>query len=367
MSTYTDLLDDIEPKLSDNYIITSVIEKHRVAKRKKIRNLSISVFVLTILATMTLTVGAVNDWDYNRLLQRVFNGNQIVGDSIEKEISYRIVNNTYDGFTFKLSGLYADDESLFLIIEITSEKPVFNESYEARGSLLSTLALVSDSTGSETAQVTDFTMNDFHYYIIDETRMVVVNFFAEPSLTLNPAPDELTSNTYPYHEAVANGREFTLIFGDASHTDLFSSTYTGLPLKGGGAEVRFTIDAFNEQNVLMMYPDISLENGDVLKEIRLTPFSIIVRFDGVAQNILAYTDDYGWVTEISILMNDGTQKSLEMLNNDGGLLRSLSGGYHADSENHSWIASFHHNRLLDLDEVAAVVIYKIEIPVNRIR
>jgi len=365
MSTYTDLIDDIKPQLSDESVIASVLAKNQIVKRKRIRNISVSVFVLTVFATMTLTVGAVNDWNYASLIQRIFNNNQIVADSIDNETSYRVTNNTYEGFTFELSGLYADEESLLLIVEITSDKPVFNESYAARGSLFSTLVMISNSTGLEIAYTANFTVNDFQFYVINENRIILVNVFAEPKNPVEFTYDEHTSNVFQYNKAVLEGKEFTLLFGDASHSDIFSKSFNGLPLKGGGAEVRFTIDAFNDQNVIMFYPDISFGINEVVKEIRLTPFSIIVRFEGIANSLDSeYVENYGWMTKIAILMNDGNLIPLEMMNNEGGLLRHISYGYHANYENHSWIASFHHDKLLDLNEVQAVVLDGIEINVN---
>jgi len=365
MSTYTDLLNDIEPKASNEAVIDSIIDKSRIIKRKKIRNLSVTVIVLTMFMAMTITVGAVNDWDYTSLLQRIFNNNQIIADSIENNVNYRVVNNTYDGITFELTGLYADKESLLLVVDITSDKPIFSESKDARGgSLISSLIIASESPDPSIPIMPNFSMNDISYYILDDTRMVAVVFFAEQFIIEYPFPEGTTSYIYPFHEAVAKGKEFALLFGDNTFGN--NPHVHGLPLDGGNAEVRFTVDSIDERNSILLSPDLTLADNVLLKEIRLTPFSLVARFDGTTGNLgngFFHTND-GWETDISLLMSDGEVKPLEYLNNGSGLLNSFSGGSHADYENHSWVASFNHAQLLDLDEVVAIIFYDIEIPVR---
>ena len=118
-------------------------------------------------------------------------------------------------------------------------------------------------------------------------------------------------------------------------------------------------------NIIMLYPNISLDVNETIKEIRLTPFSIIVRFEGPTNLLeMEYIEDYGWTTKVAILMNDGKLVPLEMMKNESGLLRHISYGYHADYENHSWIGSFHHDKLLDLNEISAVVLDGVVFAVN---
>jgi len=361
MNTYNDLINDLEPASSERDVVTAIIDKNRMLKRKKVRSIYVSVIVIAILTTMTITVGAVNDWNYTNLLQNVFDNNQIVAESIENETNYRVVNNTYDGITFELAALYTDIESLFLIVDIISEKPVFNESDTVAGSLLSTLVLISDSPGRPDFTVPDFMVNDFSFYLIDETRMIAVFFFAEP-LSDDVLFANQVSHVSSFREAVEAGREFALLFG---HTNF--SGHSGLPLKGGGAEVRFIIDSMDGHNVILMNPDLQLESDLILKEIRITPFSIVIRFDGVVEKLdkdIFYYDN-GWKTDISILMDNGEIKALDMLDNNGGWLRSMSSGFLADYENHSFFATFNHDRLLALDNVAAIIFKGVEIPVTR--
>ena len=370
MSTYTELLDDIEPKSSDEAIIASVLEKNRIIKRKKIRNLTVSGVVLTLFMAMTITVGAVNDWDYAAVLQRVFNDNRIVADSLETEINYSVVNNTYDGIDFELIGLYADEDSLFLVVEITSEKPVFKEPlYVTGGSLLSSLILLPERAGSEVVQLTDFTVNEFSYYVIDETRMIAVSFFAETIGGDHLANTAESSNVFPFTEAIATGRELTLLFGDALYYDAFKQESFGLPIGvDGGAELRFTVDAMHKQDVILLYPDVPLRNVAVLKELIITPFSFLARFEGNGILAITYTHDGGIITNIHVKKSDGEIIPFERWSGGSkrGLLSSFSIGYHgADYENHSWFATFQHDMLLVIDDIVAVVIDDTEIPIIR--
>jgi len=356
MSTYTDLIDDIEPKSSDDIIIASVLEKNRIIKRKKIRNLSVSAFVLTIFMAMTITVGAVNDWDYTAVLRGIFNDNPIVADSMENDINFRVVNNTYDGITFDLTGLHADNESLFLVVDINSETPRFIEPLGIiGGSALQPLILAPESSGSELLYVNSpervgFTMGDYRYYVIDETRMIAVIYLGESIQSVDP--DIYVSYVHPFHEAVASGREFILLIGEISLDD--GPDYSGLYLSGGSAELRFTVDEIDDKNVLLVNPHLplgkdSLGNDAFLREIRITPFSMILRFDGLT----------GYVGKnVSLLMKDGGIIPLDHISHGFGI------GYFTDYENHSWATGFHHNKLLDLDEIVAVIFNGTEIPIG---
>jgi len=359
MSTYTDLIDDIEPRSSNEAIIASVIEKNRIIKRRKIRNLSVSAFVLTIFMAMTITVGAVNDWDYSAVLRRVFNNNPFVANSMENDINYEITNNTYDDITFELTGLYADDESLFLIVDIKAEKPKFTEDDAMHvGNAPSSLVLISEISGSESVYYTDFSSSDFSYHFIDETRMIAVIFFTEPI-----SDGGAITNVFPIKEAVATGREFTLLFGNTTLSDAHS-----LPLSGGGAEVRFTVDEINKQGSIKLNPDVSLRGVAILSELKITPFSFLARFEGNGIGAITYTHDSGVITKIQVMMSDGERIPLDYWGGGSkrGLLRSFSIGYLGhDNERHGWAGSFQHDMLLDIDEIIAVIIDDTVIPVIR--
>ena len=352
MSTYTDLIDDIEPTSSDEAVIASVLNKNRIVKRRKVRNLAISAFIVTIFAAMTITVGAVNDWDYTAVMQRIFNDNPVVAGSMEGNANYRVINNTYDGITFELTGIYADDESLFMIVEINSEKPIFAEPLRVNGgSALRALLLAPDSPQSDQLYTNwpdrvGFTMSDFRYHVIDETRKIAAIYLGESRPFQVPAG--MTSSVHPFHEAAASSREFVLLFGDIMLPD--GPDYSGLYLSGGSAELRFTVDAIDKQNVILINRDLPSVYNGLLKEIRITPFSLIIRFDGLSVPAEEYVD---------IVMKDGEIIPLRSISAGFGM------GFLSDYENHTWAATFHHDQLLNLDEVAAVIFNGIEIPVVR--
>ncbi|MCL2628353.1 MAG: hypothetical protein FWD44_06640 [Oscillospiraceae bacterium] len=342
MNTYNELLSNIKSASSDEDVVSAVLSKSRKIKRRKTRFAFASVLIFTTLAVSTLTVGAVNDWDYTTVLQRIFTNNQTVAESMESDINYKIVNNTYKDITFELSALYTDTNSLFMIVDVISEKPMFYEHLEfGGGSIPSILKLVPGGQA-------DLPINDFSCYVVDENRMIVVFFFTK-IITAGEHPDYTGYVLYPIalSEAVEDGREFALLFGKG-----------GFSLSGGSAELRFTIDKISEQNNIVLNPDLPLENGNVLKEARITPFNIVLSYE-------KETVDKTWVEKISIIMKDGEERKLDAWSYDEGWAKSISGGHFSEYENYSWIAFFHHDKLLDLDEVATIVFDGTPFPIVR--
>jgi len=366
MNTYNDLLNDLELTSSDEAVVSAVLNKNNTIKRRKIHRAVVSVIIIVVLATSTITAGAVNDWDYAALLQRIFNNNQTVADSISGDINFSVVNNTYDGITFEVSALYADMDSLFIVVEISSKEPMFYESSTGQimGSLMSTLTLVPDKPDPEYSERVSFLLNDFSYYVIDETRMIAVVYFGAHVFAgkVEQSADYIYY-VQSFNEAVAAGREFALLFGRVPLPE--NPDYEGLPLRGGGAEVRFTVNEVNEQNTILLYPDLSLENDDILKEIKINPFSVVAVFEG--DEHLFKRGVFQHLANTAIIMNDGEMISLDEFDYDGGMIRSKSQYYFCFSDNSSrsgWSATFHHDKLLDLDEIAAIIVYGIEIPIE---
>jgi hypothetical protein len=85
-------------------------------------------------------------------------------------------------------------------------------------------------------------------------------------------------------------------------------------------------------------------------------------------NVVFY-DNSGYVSLGNIIMNDGEIKPLRMSSSrhnegDGIVLWVMMGDTIADG-NYSWFAILRNNHLLDLDEIYAVTIDGIVIPIGR--
>jgi len=162
-----------------------------------------------------------------------------------------------------------------------------------------------------------------------------------------------------YEEIVATGSYFTILFDGGG-------SLSGFPISGGRAEVRFIVDAIDDQNVLFLYPDVTLDNSVLIREIRISPFSFTIRYD---DNTASMVSDYSGnricifdAVDVSLLLKDGSRKPLNMLY-DGGSIRTGFGGEY-DEHDIWWNELLHYDQLLVIDDITAVILDGIEIPVN---
>jgi len=358
MNNYKDIVDNIKPTTSDDDFMTSVMVRSQKRKISYTRKLSVTFVVVIGLMALTITAGAVNDWDYAALIRNIFNNNPVVIDSMDNDVNYEIVSNTFDGLSFEISAVYADMEALFLIVNITSDEPLFNESHEISVAATGPLRLGDGFKGWP-----EFALSQFSYYVINEYHLVTAMYFVDPvdretfPVFADHVPAYLESVIH-YKDVITSGRYFSILFdGDDENVSF--------PVSNGRAEIRFTVDAIDEQNVLLLNPDVMLDNGIVLDEIRINPFSITIRYSGDRSSLVSefsgYPKSIDSAMGVSILLKNGSIKPIVMLNNGG----SVSGGWFNDEAEISWsILLLNYDHLLVIDEISAIIFDNIKIPVN---
>jgi len=379
MSNYTDVLDNIKPVSGDVEFINSVLGRNKKKTAAKIRNLCVTMIVMVGLTAATITAGAVNDWDYAAIFQRIFGGNQAVVDNMHREINYEVVSNTFDGLTFEVSALYADSESMLVIVNISADEPTF---MGRKGTSMGGAGRLSVGYGIEGWPDTFSYQVDS--YVIDELLLIAVFHFAIPETPIT------VGSEYSIHFG-----EYSIHFGDHDQSPI--------TLRDGSAEIRFTVDSLDTQNLIIVNPDITLESGTIfgdvtIYEIRLNPFGLTIRYD--------YETDYATLEAVfielyEISMNnpndfysaENHSRSLEI----GALPVELeyiemadgekkyfddSSGWVSGESGYMWIPenddeffgyspetpfrvlSFRYDMLLDTDDVAAIVIQGVRIPVQ---
>ena len=363
MSNYTDVLDSIKPSSSDDEFIDSVLGRSKKNRAANVRILGILVTVVVGLMALTITAGAVNDWDYPALFKKIFNDNPVVIESMDKDINYEVVSNTFEGLTFEVSAIYADSDSLFLTIDITSDEPVFNESHEGNlGGCLGPLRLGDGFQGWP-----EFTVNTFSYHVLDEYRMVAAIYFTEPvdrdtfPVFADHVPGYL-EGVVNYNEVVASGGYFSIHFRDGSNG------LSGFPVSKGKAEIKFTVDAIDDQNVLLLSPDMRLENRVLVKEIKINPFSLIVNYGWDASGLYIDETDLPYAhifdrMDVSVLLKNGDEIPIVMLH-DGGSIRSSYINDFDDPDDIICTALLYYDQLLIIDDIAAILFDKQEILVR---
>jgi len=349
--------------------------KNRTYKRKKIHKIITMVVIFSVFAAMTITVGAVNNWDYiaffsresRQLVNDLFNENELIDESFNGDVNFRVVNNAFDGITFELSAVYADNESLLIFVDAFSEELIFTEKHHSKAGMISgSLSLIPDSNNlnSTEQQQIFFPLNDFEFNIINEQHLLIIAFYAHI-----PDFNDDFGETGLFMKAVEESWEFSLYIG--SH----NARRNGLPLPGGKADLRFTIDAADVNNSIEQFPDLQIDNNVVIHRIRVTPFYFIVYYDGHSDYILNrqannihQAEDNGWLVNISFKMKNGDIRILDFLYDpyhSNGSLRSITHDFASDSTHKQIYGTFQYDKLLDIDEMTAIIINDVEIPVKR--
>ena len=358
MNNYTDVLDNIRPETSDEDFIKSVMGRNKKIKTANIRKISVISVVVIGLMALTITAGAANDWDYTTLFRSIFGNNPVVIDNMNKNVNYEVVSNTFDGLSFEVSAVYADAEALFVTVNITSEKPLFNESHETEGGCLGPLRLGDGFEGWP-----EFTMNTFSYHVINEYQMVAAIYFTHPvdretfPIFGEHIPGYL-ENVVHYRDVITSGGYFSILFDGGVSLSNF-------PVTSGKAEVRFTVPAIDEKNVLQLYPDMMLYNGVLINEIRINPFCIIIRYSGDTSSLVsefsALPVSIDTAMDIGILLKDSSIKPIVM-SHDGGSNRG--GWFSTENENNYTGMLLFYDQLLIIDDIAAVMFDNDIIPVS---
>jgi hypothetical protein len=275
-------------------------------------------------------------------LQNIFNENQAEINSLQSDIYYEVVNNTFEDLSFEVTAVYADMESLIVIIDVTSESPVFNETHENRasiGGLLRYASLKGDWP--------EFRFTLINYYVIDENKLMGVISFHLPVA------------------AVSEGAEYSLHFGGNRGIDTYGHgpSYGTLhfPIPGGNADVKFTVDTLNTESLIHLYPDAIIRRTDaIIKEVVVTPFYLKVYFDGEINDLFTSENSLFW-NQSYIHMIDGTRRNVvsESPQDSGTQNETINEEFRL-----FYLRTFCNKNLIDLEKVSAVVFMGERIPVR---
>jgi len=90
MNSYNEILSEINPTLSDKALTEAVVKKTHIRNRAKVKNICITAIVAGLLAGMTITAGAISNWDYSVIARFFFGGSENVVEGMHDEIRYQI-------------------------------------------------------------------------------------------------------------------------------------------------------------------------------------------------------------------------------------------------------------------------------------
>ena len=320
MNSYKDLITGINPTISNETLADAVVAKTQIIKQKKFRNACVLMIAIVALAGFTITAGAVNGWDYSTIARYFFGGNQIVVDGMHDEVNYTIVENAIEGFTFEITGLYADDMNIMLSIELTSEKPVFGDNYS--------FMLWPDK---------DKTLFD---HSLD--KWISCNLSQSSSYNHDLYKRTILCKLYYIEEPILEGNEYSIAF---SRAQFFGPDHLESHSLPGRVEIKFAIDKLALINSITVNPNILLDNGYTIDEISINPFNISISATGPKKEFHHDVEDY-----LSLVDMDGNEIKLNPLKNifdkDGQRLKF--------KENDGVIITVH---LLDFDSVYNGPIY----------
>ena len=155
---------------------------------------------------------------------------------------------------------------------------------------------------------------------------------------------------------------------DAEGKPLFS-----YPIGNEATEIKFIIDILAMDNNKTVYPDITLENGNTITEMKVNPFAILLNFDGIEKP--PTHDDYWYETDIVIIDPDNLKVESVQHNNfimiltkDGTTLELINVSYESISDSNtqkSWIRfNIDFTQTLNINDIAAVIYRGVEIPLG---
>jgi hypothetical protein len=254
-----------------------------------------------------------------------------------------VVNNTFEGLSFEVAAVYADIESLVVVIDVTSESPIFNETHET-GSLLGGMFVYGSLV--ETGWP-EFKFNNTKYFVIDENRLIGIIGCHLPVT------------------AVYAGAEYSLHFGAEKGLSSYGYSPHGhgilrFPIFPGNADVKFTVDALNTESLIHIYPDVSIRRTDaIIREVIVTPFYSKIYFDGDIKNLFTSDNSLFW-NQSYIHMIDGTRRSVVSEWQDSGTYNETIN----EEYGLFYLRTFCYKNLIDLEKVSAVVFMGERIPVR---
>jgi len=374
MNRYNEILSKIDPTISDRSLADTVIKKANIRKRAALQKLIIAVIVAGLLTGMTITAGAISNWDYPAIARFFFGGSKNVVEGMHNEMRYQVVvdsNKINDensvtgsikgsGFSIELTGLYADEKSILIAFDIIADEPVFEMiSISERGG----------SLGSGAGNNGYFFNNTLDLW---EPTYSISKSYRSNGGNLAKAVYRITRLS----NDVKVGNVYTLMFygielflGTEDNGDHILSN----PIGNGPVEINFVIDTLAMGNNLTVYPGITLENGNIITEMYVSPFAILLHFDGIEE---APTLDDSWiVTDIISADPDNVIIEARSYNNyisavkkDGSALELINVTSESISDintQKTWIRfDIDFTQTLNVDDIFAIIYRGIELPLE---
>ena len=310
--------------------------------------------VLFLSMGMYSTATALNNWtppsSIHEFMNIIFGDSPTIPEVLQDEPPYEVVTNTFNGITFEVSSLYADNNSVILTVDIFSEEPRFSENH-SYGSMMH-------------GRHYGFRNIEKDYYYINEYQMTVVFRMNDPiaeikagnkyTIRIGDFIDDL-DDSFKYSEAEDNPEAVITVKINSIDTTNNYSRLTNIPL--------------NNQNPLT-------EPGIVLYKIDINPFVVQFHF---YSDIGFDTLDWSWG---SIYNDDYSHELLSEINEsvyfrmrDNEIRCFLvcdvcrdtisGGGAYPDSEN-TYIVQYNFalKHTINTSDIEAVVFQGIEMPVS---
>jgi len=346
MNQYNELFKDIKPVTSNDAFTYEVMRKHRKRRRSNKRAVILTICITTVLIASTLTAGAVGNWDYPVIFSNFFNGTPFSGEPEvliaeqtggHEEINFSIGQNTFEGITFEVTGLYAEPNALIVFLDVISAEPIFNKG--SRGSYNT----INPNPGED-----QFLFNNTTgHWDIGHTRFSNTFVKSENVLTVVYRIDDM-------NDIITEGTGYTIMFyGINEYTGVVYNEPVNDPVTGPGiAEIKFGIDKLALNSLIVIYPDVSLENGNVIKELRISPFSIWVMFSGDDEENLR--QEWNHFLTLLLRMKDG---SLAGTNSNAS-----AGRFYACEKTYEIMRYVSFDSPINVNNIAAIVYRDVEIP-----
>jgi len=336
MSNYIEMFDGIKPGKSNEALADAVVSRVQIRQRVKFRNTLVAVVIAVSLMGVTITAGAVNDWDYTAIARFFFGEDDIVVEGAHDVINYNIVENTIEGVNFEIAGLYADDLSILLAIEVTADEPIFGDD----------LSIVLWPGSGKT--LFNHTLDK---WVRCDWQQSSNSYTSEYTRTIIYRLTDIDGS-------INEGDEFTISFTRLEWLGSYENTRT-LPVR---IEIRFVVDKLALVNAVTVYPDVLLDNGNTITKVSINPFAVSIYSEG-PEPLAPWSNPFEDVTNhVSFININGKElrihnATIDIFDGDGNKLGFINGGgalriiqvIEADENSNWFIIGAYHGAIYDIE------------------
>jgi len=368
MDNYKELFDIHSPINKEAFVNKLMIGTELSSRRNaRVFRPALIVAVFMLIAILTGTALAAT----SGFLHNLFGNNPAVLENIQDEVNFKVLSNRFEGINFEVTGLYADSDSILLVINATAQKAIFSKEhgYEGLGMVgLTDYTFYCPSIDMHNLYVCeckdmgyecDYKTYDYPrgfistFYIIhyvDEFNLVLTWFFSGSTSDIIPGDT---------HKLSIGSISHYFIDEDGNPVMCDNEVEVVRQSIGGYAKIEFTVNELTENNHIRVTPNITLESGDVLLEVIVNPFNIIFYFEGKDEYESFNTD------ESYIRMKDGTKKDLKH-HHGNSFVTGMSGGPAYVSTHHGAFhptylhISFAQDQTIVINDIEAIVYKGIE-------